>query len=686
MLSNKSVVKLSIACGIVCWISLLCIDLIILFGTTNGINSAIPAYIPKLILNVFFIILFIFYKFTIGKAESINFVDLLWRVFVVGLLTALVSLSIRVFFFTLEGNKLSTNPLLIEFFYHIDIGLVATFLLSTFIVWKRLILYQKSKYLETTWRIFEYAILASVLLNLFDFILFGSRFNIALFILVILGLVLSVNLKWIAYLNVKQKWKSILLLLFTIVYLAYFFTILINYSLSFQLLHDLLSNVFILTLFAFTFLYAIFSLLVILFNLPTSSVFEQKFEEVINFQRLSQSSQSGQREEQVYDILLESSVSAVLADAAWLEIQDKHGNIDRLLTKNIKENEIEELKNSLKKESAKARKTFSNMLEKNDNSSHLSSTMNGSIYRSSLTFPLIVQNEQIGSMVLLKEVEDGFNKEMLDIINTFGGQACISIENFRLISAALDNERYKEELKIAKRVQRSLLPKKSLLNKSFDLSAFSEAADEVGGDYYDIYEVNEQKVVLIIGDVSGKGTSAAFNMSQMKGVFHSLVQLNLSAKDFLIHANNALSSCLEKTSFITISYFILDSKTSSIEFARAGHCPTLYFDAERQEAVFYQDKGLGLGILRNSSYHKYVEVNKIKFSSGDIIMLYTDGITEAKNPQHEEYGYERLKQLLVKNSDKTPDEIKTILINSLYEFCGEQALNDDYTAVIIKFK
>lgn len=684
MLSNKSVVKLSIACGIVCWISLLCIDLIILFGNINNIDPAIPTYIPKLILNAFFIILFVFYKFTIGKAESVNFVDLLWRVFVVGLLTALISLGIRFFFFALEGNKLVHNPLLIEFFYHINIGLIATFLLSTFVVWKQLILYQKSKYLSRAWQVFEYALLASTLLNLFEYSLFGPLFNTALFILVAMGLVLSVNLKWIAYLNVKQKWKSILLLLFTIVYLAYFFTNLFSYSLDVQLLHDMLNNVFILALFAFTLLYSVFSLLVILFNLPTSSVFEQKLEEVINFQRLSQSSQAGRREEQVYDILLESSISAVLADAAWLEIQDKHGNINTLLTKNIREKEVEALKHTI--ENRKARKNFGKILEKKQPKTKGGSTMNGSPYRSSLSYPLVVQNEQIGSLVLLKEVEDGFNKEMVDIINTFGSQACISIENFRLISEALDNERYKEELKIAKRVQRSLLPKNTLLNEAFDLSAFSEAADEVGGDYYDIYKINDHKVALIIGDVSGKGTSAAFNMSQMKGVFHSLVQMDLSAKDFLVHANNALSSCLEKTSFITISYFILDNANKTVEFARAGHCPTLYFNARQQKAEFYQNKGLGLGILRNSSYYKYVEVNKINFSSGDIIMLYTDGITEAKNDKNEEYGYERLRHLLLQHHDETPREIEKALIDSLYEFCGEQALNDDYTTVIIKFR
>src|SRR5690606_13142025 len=180
------------------------------------------------------------------------------------------------------------------------------------------------------------------------------------------------------------------------------------------------------------------------------------------------------------------------------------------------------------------------------------------------------------------------------------------------------------------------------------------------------------KVALIIGDVSGKGTSAAFNMSQMKGVFHSLVQLNLSAKDFLVNANNALSSCLEKTSFITISYFILDNKERTIEFARAGHCPTLFFDSEVQEVKFFQNKGLGLGILRNSNYYKYVEVNKVTFRKGDILMLYTDGITEAKNIRNEEYGYERLQKLLFEHKDKEPKEIETAVINSLFEFCGQQ--------------
>src|SRR5690554_2560850 len=339
---------------------------------------------------------------------------------------------------------------------------------------------------------------------------------------------------------------------------------------------------------------------------------------------------------------MDSCMSAAYVDAAWMEIQRKSlptEVVHQRFISNQERKEIREMMDSSKpfseyfKEGVRWKKDF------------VMGRLDHVLHPSAIVFPLKVNKDLFANIFLLKEVNDGFNKEMVDIIATFVGQATISVENHRLLNEAIKNERYKEELEIAQRVQRSLLPSRLHHNNNFSISGFSEAADEVGGDYYETFQFNEQKAVLIIGDVSGKGTSAAFNMSQMKGVFHSLVQLNFSAKDFLIHANNALSSCLEKTSFITISYFILDNATGTVEFARAGHCPTLYYSAERQEAVFYQNKGLGLGILRNSSYHKYVEVNKIEFSSEDIMLLYTDGITEAKNNKNEEYGYERLKQL-----------------------------------------
>jgi serine phosphatase RsbU (regulator of sigma subunit) len=287
--------------------------------------------------------------------------------------------------------------------------------------------------------------------------------------------------------------------------------------------------------------------------------------------------------------------------------------------------------------------------------------------------------------VLLKDVTDGFNKEMLDIISSFVNQACISIENFELLSKALENERYREELKIATRVQQSLLPHSLISDKEFDMHAFYESADEVGGDYYDFFKTAEHKTAVIIGDVSGKGTSASFNMSQMKGVFHSLVQFDLDSKTFFTRANHALSHCLEKTSFITAAYYIINSQEKSISFSRAGHCPGLFYSNKDKKAEYFQNKGMGLAIVRNDSFEDFIDISQIHYSSGDILFLYTDGIIEAQNENQEEFGYDRLRHYLEQNNAKSTKEIQAGLIKYLYEFIGTENLEDDYTALIIRF-
>ncbi|MDN4164646.1 PP2C family protein-serine/threonine phosphatase [Cytophagales bacterium LB-30] len=663
---------------------LVVLDLVLLFSNMNNMKSGIRSELPHLLLSLFFVFLFIYYRYIIGKAETVNFIDLLWRVFVTGLLATIVSLAISFLFVLLGNNKISENALLINFFYHINLGLIAAFLISTFVVWKRLILYQKTRKLLLTWQVFEYSLMASILFNFLNFRLLDTSFIVLLVLLVVMGLILSFNLKWVAYLNFKQKWKSILLILLVILYLWYFLINLFNFSTKYVLVNDLLNNIFILALFGFIFLYAVISLLVILFNLPTSSVFEQKLEEVINFQRLSQSIQTGQNEDQVYDILLDSSVSAVFASAAWLELDPSAATPkNRKILFNLDELDCERVQATIEK--SKLRLSVTDSIGQS-NTSQFSGALKDSSFRSVLIMPLLVKGNETGRLVLLKDVADGFDKEMIDIIGTFVNQACVSIENFQLLNDALKNERYQEELKIAQRVQRSLLPDALDSNPDFDIIAFSEAADEVGGDYYDTYRISPTKIAVVIGDVSGKGTSAAFHMSQMKGIFHSLSQLDMGSKNFLIQANDALSRCLEKSSFITLSYFIIDSESRSVEFARAGHCPTLLYQAANNTADYFQNKGLGLGILRNENFSKYVFVNSFQYQAGDIVVLYTDGITEARNPSLEEFGVERLRKIVQDNHALEAKQIQEQIIQELYAHCGHNVLNDDYTVLVIKFK
>ncbi|NJM26151.1 MAG: serine/threonine-protein phosphatase [Bacteroidia bacterium] len=222
--------------------------------------------------------------------------------------------------------------------------------------------------------------------------------------------------------------------------------------------------------------------------------------------------------------------------------------------------------------------------------------------------------------------------------------------------------------------------------EDFEVSAFSESADEVGGDYYDTLRINEHLISLIIADVSGKGTTAAFHMSQMKGIFHSLSQDCIEPDEFMYRANQALVHCLERGSFISATYFTLDTQTKKVRYARAGHCPVLLYCSADDKTVYLKDKGVALGMVRNKGYRNFIQANEFNYRPGDIMVLYTDGITEAKNGKGDEFGYERLEKAVFEVKMNSSKDIEEHIIKELYTFSGSENINDDYTTMIIKFK
>ncbi len=683
---QKNILRLIAFLGIFSWLVMLASGYFFRFGELHAASSGNYLFFSKALLIVFIISVYFFYRLNIASQEGFNIIDLLWKVFVTGLIATVVSLLSNVLLTVLENHEHGKNQYFLDTLYQINVGLIITFLIATFTVWKRLILYQKSKWLIRNWNIFEYGLLCSSLMFFSSVDIFSGIGLVIWSVLALLGIVLSVNLKWVAYLNFKQKWKSILLIILIGLYIGYFYFILKNYEQDYgvSLVFSALNVITINALFIFTIIYCIFSVLVILFNLPTSSVFEQKLVEVINFQKLSQSRNTGQNENQIFEVLLESSVSVSLANAAWLDIVNQNNSQTHTIYSKINEAEKNDILKSINKN--KIKYIQHPVRSKNANNDMYSSSLKHETFRSIFVIPLYIQDNKIASLALIKDVRDGFSKEIVEIIKTFVNQASLSIENYRLMEEAIVNERYKQELKIAKRVQDSLIPKILFANDDIDISAFSMPAAEVGGDYFDTYKMDDNRLAIIVGDVSGKGTSAAFHMSQMKGVFQSLVQLNLSAGDFIIKANNALSGSLDRTSFITTTYFIIDSKQQTFEFSRAGHCPTLYYSAIDNEVRYLEDNGLGLGILRNEQFNNFIDVNSIKYSSGDILFLYTDGITEAKNPSNEEFGYERLKHFLETNTMHDTARIKDEILKTLYNFCESSNLEDDITTLIIKVK
>ena len=685
-ISTPQIIRTLIILGVITWSGVLASLLLLQFNMLHGLPLVQPVLLARLLLSLLMLLVFLFFQFNIKASESLDVLDLLWKVFVTGMLVTLIMLlSVKGIVPFLENHRVGENPYFGVFLYHLHYGIMLIFLFSCFVAWKRLILYQKSKKLLFTWRSFEYLLFGSLILVFLDIQPFSVVYDLVLGLLLVLALILALNLKWIPYLNFRQKWVSILLMALITVYIGFIVREVFVRNPYFELFPTLFANATVIALFGFVAIYSLVSILVTVFNLPTSSVVDQKFEEIINFQRLSQSRNSDKGEQQVFQILLESSVKAVQANAAWLEIQPQEaGSEQQILFHRMEAGEKPAIEAYI--DPGKTKRLVSSDPVKNVKTNRFVVNLKHPHYKCMLVFPLYVQHRLLGSLALLKDVPDSFTREMIEVLRTYVNQASISIENHRLMQEALENERYKEELEIAKRVQVSLIPEFLEKNEDFDISAYTRAAAEVGGDYYDTYRISNDKVAIIIGDVSGKGTSAAFHMSQMKGIFQSLVQLDLPARDFIIKANNALRNCLERTSFITTSYFVIDRSTKMMEFTRAGHCPTLIYTADEKKVHFLEDNGLGLGILRDDQFSQFVEVRKMEYHAGDILFLYTDGVTEAKNAGNEEFGFARLKEYLEQNANKSVHEIEQGLIDALTAFCGTQSMNDDVTMLIIKYK
>ena len=664
------------------------IEQYLLVQGNQEIQQNLPVWIKGLLFNTFILCTFFtIRRIDVQKDDNEDFYGFLWKAFGSSIVSVSLSLMLTLFI-NVASNYLLEHTMLYNFIYHVDVGLFVGFLLTAYHKWKHLIMYQANKFMRTVMKTLEYTLFITLFFHFFGFKLFAPYSQIILLFLVFLSFILSVNIRWIAYLDFNQKIRSILLLLVTLGVQIYFLFEFLRYLDVSQitaatqpiqnLVIDLQKSVFFLATFIFTGIYSVSSALLLLFNLPTSSVFEKKIGELASFQKLSESLLSGDNEKEVYKVLLESAIQTLHADAAWLEIWNTQRDF---ITKDISNKEAVKLKKVIYEKGldrSKPRKYSAMQLFEKESEEQP--------YQSILSLPLIANKSYLGSLVLLKEVDNAFDNVVMTTLTSFVTQASLAIYNFRLITTAVETQRYQNELKIAHRVQESLLPRVIDVDNQFEICVKAGSADEVGGDYYDYFQVAPHRFAVIIADVAGSGTSAAFYMAQMKGIFHSLVRLDLSPDLFMEYANNALSSCLEARLFITATYLIIDTEKRKIYSSRAGHCPTLYYNAREKKAEFLEEKGIGLGIIRNGTYGKHTQVSIFDYEEGDTFFLYTDGINEARHPvSKEEYGYDRIKNFVEENAHYSVVQIAELIIDDIYKFIEGDDLRDDYTVMVMRF-
>lgn len=588
------------------------------------------------------------------------------------------------------ADELLSLKLYRDLIYHVIIALIAIFTAKAFYTFKKMILYQKTVFVLKSWTVFEILVLTLVVFNFFSFRYFQPFNYILILLTTIGGLVVSLNMKWVAYLNFNQKWRSILLLLIVFLIAFSFIEFIYNQSSTLQstiydsydhhgIYNDLGTKIFFICIFLFITFYCMSSILVLLFNLPTSSVFEQKIGEIFSIQQLSETIKLTNNESEIYQSLIDTSFVATFSDAVWLEVVDNENQFVDFKNLHIDKYDIFELKKALKKEGHNLKK---NIISIKDLSSL--KYLDKSKYKSCLVIPLNSSSQYLGSIGFLKETKDSFNNESIDIATTLAHQASTAIANSRLLVEEIKTEQYKKELKIASDVKKKLLPPIPVLSEKFDSYVKSNSADEVGGDFFSAGTYTENTFFFVIADISGHGTSAAFNMAQLKGAFEALLPLQLTSDELLKSLNAALSKCLEKTSFISLTLVFIHTDTNEVEINRAGHCPTLFFNSKK-EIESIQGRGLGLGILRNETYSQHIAAETRKVDKDDILFLYTDGLVESTNDKNEEYGMERISNVLMNNSHLSSSEIVSNSLKSLNDFCGDTPITDDVTCLVIKF-
>ncbi len=282
-----------------------------------------------------------------------------------------------------------------------------------------------------------------------------------------------------------------------------------------------------------------------------------------------------------------------------------------------------------------------------------------------------------------KQSETTFQQEDLAFLASTAKQASVAIENSFLYEELAEKERMKHELEIARRIQLDSLPQTTPTVKGLEISGASIPAMEVGGDFFDYLSNGNGSITVVIGDVSGKGTSAALYMSKVQGILRSLHGFDLSPKDLFNRANKLLCQDLEKRSFVTVLGAEFDTEKRTVVVSRAGHLPLWHFDAASGEVKKVLPRGLGLGLNDASIFSNEMEERTVKYRTGDIFIFATDGVTEAHNDTGD-FGDERIHQSVVAHSGESASSIQSSLLSDLAEFTGDRMQHDDQTVVIVK--
>lgn len=301
------------------------------------------------------------------------------------------------------------------------------------------------------------------------------------------------------------------------------------------------------------------------------------------------------------------------------------------------------------------------------------------LIRSLLSVPLFSKDRMIGLIcVFNKKAESGFNTDDQRLLAIIGSQSAQVIENARLLIEEQELQKVQQDLRLAHDIQANLLPKESPEVAGYDIAGASIPAKAVGGDYFDFIPIDAHRFAFCLGDISGKGIPASLLMSNLQATVRGQSLLNAGAAECVDVCNTMLFHNTPPEKFSTFFLGILDTQTHQMTYANAGHNYPFLFSAGGERQL--EESDIVLGIMETFPFGEH----RVSFETGDMFVLYSDGITEAINNEEEEFGETRLIEMVNQNRHASARELTDKIIAAVMQHAGDCVQFDDMTLVVVK--
>ena len=299
--------------------------------------------------------------------------------------------------------------------------------------------------------------------------------------------------------------------------------------------------------------------------------------------------------------------------------------------------------------------------------------------RSEMVAPIISNDEVIGCFDLESDQLNAYSNDDLEVLMLLASQVAIIIEKVMLHEQLIEKKRLQGQLEVARQVQLALLPPEDPALPGFDISAYNFPTEEVSGDYYDWVRIYDDQIGIVIADVSGKGVPAAILMAFLRASLRAASHIGYATHISMAKVNYLLWESIERNQFVTAIYGILDASNRTLSYSNAGHNPPLLIKADGKTS--FLDRGeQPLGMFRETRYHEL----HLVFEPGDVLVLYTDGLTEAESPAGVEFGRDRLVEAVKLSMDKPAREMIASIQMTVLEWTASAGATDDVTFFIIK--